>query len=253
MAVARVRQTGRTRRDAARRNSRMDVSQTDRTVPSTMLRTHTDAIAFLEAAGVPASRRDWAMGDAVVIPLGHASTRDGIPVHPAVVWLVPSERSWAIRQPVAQLERELSFLTLRDACDSVIAIARAFALFQTCEACQSPAQLAFGERPRSPEFWVALRCLTCGAQVESDGTGSLPDELRALELIRNGTWSVSVERPAEPGQSAILRRELQLDLPQLATLKGQLPGAVFAGTFAEASRLCASLGKVMEANLRQAG
>jgi hypothetical protein len=218
-----------------------------------MLRTHADAITFLEAAGVPASRRDWVMGDTIVVPLGHASMRDGITVHPAVAWLVPFEDSWAIRQPVAELERELAFSTLRDACDAALAIARAFAIFRSCDTCKSPAQLAFGERPRSPEFWVALRCLSCGAQVESDGTGSLPDELRRLELTRNGTWSVSVKRPTAPTQWTALRRELKLDLPQLANLKRTLAGHVFAGTFAEASRLCTSLSKLIAAELRQDG
>jgi hypothetical protein len=135
----------------------------------------------------------------------------------------------------------------------VLGVARAFAVFRNCHSCNRSAQLAFGERRGSPEFWVTLCCLDCGAQVESDGVGCLPDDLRALELARNGTWVVSVERPTEPAQWAALRRELQLDLPELAQLKKSLPGNVFAGTFVEASRLCASLGKVVATALQQAG
>jgi len=218
-----------------------------------MLRTHADAIAFLQAAGVTASRRDWVLGDTVVVPLGHASTRDGITVHPAVAWLVPAADSWTIHQPVAQLERKLSFPTLGEACDLVLVIARAFAVFRSCHACNGSAQLDFGERLRSPEFWVALRCPDCGAEVESDDTGPLPDDLRALELTRNGTWSVLVARPTEASQWDVLRNELRLDLPSLVTLKGSLPGAAFTGTVTEASRLWMSLSKVMPADLQPAG
>jgi hypothetical protein len=215
-------------------------------------RTHADAIAFLEAAGVPASRHDWAMGDTVAVPLGHPSTHEGVTVHPAVAWLVPSGASWTLHQPVAEIYRELNFLNLEDACNAALGIARAFAAFRDCDSCNRPAQLAFGERRGSPEFWVTLRCLHCGAQVESDGVGRLPDDLRALELARNGTWAVSVERPTEPAQWAVLRRDLQLGLPELAHLKKSLPGNVFAGTFAEASRLYMLLGKVVAAALQQA-
>jgi hypothetical protein len=218
-----------------------------------MLRTHADAIAFLEAAGFAASRRNWELGDTVVVPLGHPSTRNGVTVHPAVAWLVPVESSWVVRQPLGQVERKLSFPTLREACDAVLVIARAFAVFRDCHQCGQLAQLSFGERHRSLQFWVALRCLHCGAQVESDDTGALPDDLRALELARNGTWSVSIDRPTEPAQWAALRRELLLDLSQLAGLKASLPDSVFAGTFAEAFRLCSSLGKVIAVDVRQAG
>jgi hypothetical protein len=206
-----------------------------------MLCSHADAIAFLEAAGVPASRREWGLGDTIVVPLGHPSTRDGITAYPAVAWLVPVESSWTIRQPVGQLERQLSFSTLQDACDAMLVIARAFAVLRDCQACHRSAQLDFGERGTSPQFWVALLCLHCGTRIESDDTGSLPDDLRALELARQGTWSVAVERPTEAAQWSSLRRELQLGLPELARLKASLPGNVFTGTFAEASRLCGAL------------
>ncbi len=218
-----------------------------------MLRTPADAIGFLQAAGISASRRDCALGDTIGVPLGHPSTRDGIAVHPAVAWLVPEADSWTILQAVDQFERKLSFPTLRQACDFVLLIASAFAVFRNCHVCNASAPLAFGERPRSAEFWVAVRCAHCGTQIESDDAGSLPDDLRALELTRNGTWSVLVARPTETRQWTALRHELRLDLPGLATLKGSLPGPVFAGTFAEASRLCASLSKVISVDLLQAG
>jgi hypothetical protein len=221
--------------------------------PLIMPRTHADAIALLEAAGVPASRRDWAMGNTIAISLGHPSTRDGIAVYPGIAWLVPSGAAWSINQPVGQLQRALSFPNLAEACNALLAIARAFTAFRACDSCKRAAQLAFGERLSSPEFWVSLSCVACGARVESDGTGSLPDDLRALELIRNGTWAVSVARPTEPAQWAALRRELRLGLPELAHWKESLPGSVFAGTFAEASRIRASLGKVLATELRHPG
>jgi hypothetical protein len=150
----------------------------------------------------------------------------------------------------------LSFSDLDTACDVAIDIARAFTATQPCDSCRLSAQLAFGERlaPNGLQFWVTTRCLHCGAQVESDGFGSLPANLRELELQRRGTWTVLAKPPAAPVQWSVLRRELELDLPELAKLKAALPGSVFLGTFAEASRLCTALTNAdILADLEQAG
>lgn len=134
----------------------------------------------------------------------------------------------------------------------MLVIARAFAVLRDCHSCNRSAQFDFGERFGSSRFWVAVRCPHCGAQIESDDTGPLPDDLRALELARRGAWSVAVERPTEVAHWTVLRRELRLGLPELARLKASLPGDVFVGTFAEASRLRLSLAEVMAADLQQA-
>jgi hypothetical protein len=60
-----------------------------------MQTSYSAAIAFLIESGVPASRREWAMGDTIVVPLGHPSTEHGVITYPAVAWLVPRpDRSW---------------------------------------------------------------------------------------------------------------------------------------------------------------
>jgi hypothetical protein len=61
-----------------------------------------------------------------------------------------------------------------------------------------------------------------------------------------------VERPTESAQWAALRRELGLGLPELARLKTLLPGNIFTGTFAEASRLRLSLAEIIATDLQQA-
>ena len=210
------------------------------------MQTHSEAIELLRAAGVPASRREWALGDTIVVPLGHPTLREGVTVHPSVAWLVPSEGSWRLEQPVGTKRRTLGFLDLDAACAAALELARVFAQTEPCHRCGQPAQLSFGEhRARDClQHWVASRCLACGAQFESDGTGPLPEDLRKLELGRQGAWAVRVERPTTSAHWTALRRELQLSLPELAELKGSLPGLVFTGTFAEAQRLQTALADI---------
>lgn len=210
------------------------------------MQTHSEAIELLREAGVPASRREWALGDTIVVPLGHPTLRDGTAVHQSVAWLVPSAGSWRLEQPVGQQQRTLRFPDLDAACAAALELARAYAQTEPCHRCGQPAQLSFGEHRAQGtlQHWVASRCLACGAQVESDGAGALPEHLRKLELRRQGAWVVRVERPTTSAQWTALRRELELSLPELAELKGSLPGLVFTGTFAEAQRLRAALADI---------
>jgi len=210
------------------------------------MQTHAEAIEFLRAAGVSASRREWVLGDTIVVPLGHPSLRNGSNVHPGVAWLVPSEGAWRLEQSVGQASRTQRFPDLEAACAAAVELAEAFAQTQPCHRCGQAAKLSFGERraPGTLQYWVAAYCEACGAQFESDGTGPLPEELRQLELRRQGAWAVRVERPTTAAQWAALRSALDLSLSELAELKGSLPGGVFTGTFAEAQRLQAALADI---------
>lgn len=144
-----------------------------------MLHTHAEAIEVLLRAGIPASRRDWALGDTVVVPLGHPSTTNGITVHPSVAWLVPAAPGWRVEQAVANIPRILLCPDLGAACAVAIDIAQAFGLRRPCQHCNLDAEFDFGERdtPRGLQFWTAARCSHCGSQVEADGLGALPDGL----------------------------------------------------------------------------
>lgn len=221
-----------------------------------MQSTHSDAIALLVESGFPATRREWAMGDTIVVPLGHPSTKNGLTTYPAVSWLVPkSNESWDFVQ-VSSVERTRSFRDLDSACRAAIESARAFAFVRRCTHCGGISQVTFGEQIKgsSLEYWIAIYCTGCGSQVESNGTGSLPDDLREVELKRNGAWIVSSPRPQGPKQWAALRSELDLDLAGLAALKSTLPGRIFRGTFAEARRLrTALLAKTVNAVVEEAG
>jgi hypothetical protein len=205
-----------------------------------MLRSHSDAIRELERAGIRAERRDWVLGDTIVVPLGRPSTASGIELYPNVAWLVPrTSPRWELVQPVVSIERVREFESLDAACNAAIETARLFVLTDRCERCGSDAELDFRESAGDTQFqwWVSTRCASCGARSESDGAGPLPDSLREIELRRNGTWTATASPPSSAVAWSALRTALALDLAGLAALKARLPAAIFTGTFCEASRL----------------
>jgi hypothetical protein len=200
------------------------------------LNTHSDAIEVLRRAGIPASRREWVLGDTVVVPLGRPSSAGDITAYPAVAWLVPTATGWRFEQPVANIPRIVPCSDLSAACDLAIEIARSFTPKEPCTACGFPADLDFGDRSTFGriQHWTALRCAHCGSRTESDGVDPLPNHLRDLELLRYGAWAVVVESPVTTTQWKLLRPELRLSLQALRELKSRLPGRVFSGTFPEA-------------------
>lgn len=201
-------------------------------------------------------RREWTLGDTVVVPLGRPSVRDGTTVHPSVLWLIPLGSGWRLEQHVAQIPRSESFVTLAAACNRAIEIAQSFAPTERCAGCGLAAELDFGEHHTGADlaFWVSSRCENCAAQIESDGIGPLPEYLRQLERRRHGIWSVVVRRALGPAQWQAIRRELNLTVPALGDLKATLPGPIFVGTFAEAVRLCRILERAgVVAAVEQAG
>jgi len=103
------------------------------------MHTHDDAIAALLKHGIAASRREWALGDTVVVPLGHPSTTHGITVYPTVAWLVPShEHSWKLVREVGGTSRTREHPDLDSACLAVFEIAAAFAFFGRAPPAESP-------------------------------------------------------------------------------------------------------------------
>jgi SAM-dependent methyltransferase len=112
-------------------------------------------------------------------------------------------------------------------------------LHGTCSACGGQQRQSFGERVHVARstWYLSTFCEGCRAASEADGPDRLPDDLRAIELARNGRWSVFVDRaPPTHGWSSI-RAALDLDLGAVSALKERLPCVVFEGTFAEALRV----------------
>jgi hypothetical protein len=67
--------------------------------------------------------------------------------------------------------------------------------------------------------------------------GSLPDELRRLELERHGTWSVEIDGSQQTAGWSKIREALSLSMSALQELRRRLPGSIFQGTLAEALTL----------------
>jgi hypothetical protein len=207
------------------------------------MRDHADAIEFLRAHGIEATRRVWALGDTVVVPLGPPSRdRHGMVVDPRLSWLVPrDEGSWDVLQLVGLCIRRRRFSALREACTEALHQYGLWERVGRCPDCRGDLLMAFGESFRPDQggivWWEGTRCRSCGAQAEADGRDRLPAELRTIELERNGRWGVSVSRaPTLSGWSAI-RQALGLDLTRVSAMRRRVPGVVYDGTFAEAQRI----------------
>jgi hypothetical protein len=79
-----------------------------------------DAIEYLEDHGVPATARDWALGETIVacqLPEEHR----GITVWKQALCLAPEEGQWFIQDITQQWSERLTFPDLKSACDHVIA------------------------------------------------------------------------------------------------------------------------------------
>jgi hypothetical protein len=205
------------------------------------MRDHTDAIEFLQRRGIPATRRVWALGDTVVVPLGPMSADSaGIVVYRSVAWLVPGAGGrWDLVHHVFQHERRLSFGSLEQACEAALRLRSIQEPTDACPECGGRRQLSFGERIRGGELvWFrSTFCESCGARVEADGGDRLPDDLRATELARHGRWGVTISRaPTVSGWIAV-RDALCLDLSAVSALKNRIPCVAFEGTFMEALRV----------------
>ncbi len=58
------------------------------------MKTRTEAVAFLRNAGFDAAKRDWAMGETIVVPAEpDAEPNTGIVVYRRVIYLVPNPQA----------------------------------------------------------------------------------------------------------------------------------------------------------------
>lgn len=210
------------------------------------MQTHGHAIEFLRARGVAATRREWALGDTVVVPIGAGTTGpDGITVYRAMMWLVPHEGGWDVVQPVRSHERRIHRGSLSEACETVLALLQLYDLREECSVCGGRREWSFGERVMAGglQWFVSRLCGECGYCTEADGHDSLPEDLRALELARSGSWCVRLRAVNSVHGWKAVREALALDLQAVAALRRELPCDVFVGTYAEALRVLERMGK----------
>jgi hypothetical protein len=197
-------------------------------------------VELFRAQGFPATRRVWALGDTVAIPVGPEESHGGVVAYRFVAWLAPrGAEGWDFVHPLFAHERRLPFDTLERACEAALRLLPLHDPHDTCPACGGPRRVAFGERPPPAlsRWYLSTSCASCGARAECDGDGDLPDDLRAMEEARNGRWAVVVTREPTTRGWQDLRSALGLELSALVELRRRLPGVVFEGTFAQAYRI----------------
>jgi len=109
-----------------------------------------------------------------------------------------------------------------------------------CPRCRTVGVKTFGERTVGVElrWWTSTSCLACVSRSEGDGTGSLPLDLRAIEIAKAGSFHILVHTDDVPTVLMRLRKTLSIDLRETAALMHALPCPLFSGsTRAEAERL----------------
>lgn len=112
-----------------------------------------------------------------------------------------------------------------------------------CSRCGSSVEVAVGERVFNGNIvWFrSYQCQACGNQVEEDGRGTPPGEIRESLLEQDGEWSLVLAGSDDPAVLKALRQSLHLSITEAADLRKRLPGALFRGTKAEVERLVSLL------------
>jgi hypothetical protein len=219
------------------------------------MQTHDQAVEFFTSLGVSASRRVWALGDTVVLPIKPQEPGpSGIVVYAFVAWLVPAGNGWDLVHDVKQRSHHRHFLSLEDACAAARELLALQDYTDACPDCGGERGVSFGERSRSGRlhWYVSTACRSCSAHSEADGADSLPGDLRSVALARDGTWAVFVEPQQTPSGWKTIREALRIDVSALAKLRQRLPAPLLLGTIGEADALAErlSLGGV-RADVRQ--
>jgi hypothetical protein len=88
--------------------------------------TRDQAVTFLEARGVSAKQRRWAMGDTIEVPLGSPTIQAGITIYPDVVWLLEDgvPPCWYLVRIIMQRESRAEFESLEAACNEALELSR---------------------------------------------------------------------------------------------------------------------------------
>lgn len=77
------------------------------------------------------------------------------------------------------------------------------------ECCGKTAIESSGDTPFDLElkWWFSVTCNECGMCIEGEGGEQLPDDLREIELSKNGTWGVLVRSGSPSDGDSSLRPE----------------------------------------------
>jgi hypothetical protein len=86
-------------------------------------------------------------------------------------------------------------------------------------------------------WWRAYHCSACGNQIEEDGHGDPPDDIKLAILQQDGEWGLMID-PQQVDRRMIvfikiMRQTLKLSLRAAADLSNRLPGPLVIGTRAE--------------------
>lgn len=88
------------------------------------------------------------------------------------------------------------------------------------------------------KWYLSFRCPCCGKANEVDGMEDIPIEIRDAILQQEGEWGLVIEGSNKASSVlAILRRELNLSLNEIARLRKLIPGIVLTGTKTEMEKL----------------
>jgi len=87
-------------------------------------------------------------------------------------------------------------------------------------------------------WYLSFKCPCCGKATQVDGMDDIPIEIRNAILQQEGKWGLIIEDVNKtPSLLAILRKELNLSLNEIAQLRKLIPGIVLTGTKIEMERL----------------
>jgi hypothetical protein len=116
---------------------------------------------------------------------------------------------------------------------------------ERCRTCTAETDVVVGQAIYDGELvWHrGYRCTYCGVQIEEDGRGSAPDDVRRAILQQEGEWALTLEEPGRRATTALklLRQALSLSLGEVEELRKLIPGTVVSGTKTEMERLSAIL------------
>jgi hypothetical protein len=110
-------------------------------------------------------------------------------------------------------------------------------LKEICRSCGAELEAAVGQAVvRHRLYWHrSFSCQHCGAQIEEDGYGIPPHDVRFAILRDEGEWTLVLDDLAERTTLALklIRQALGLSLVETAAVRKHIPGAVLDGTQAE--------------------
>jgi hypothetical protein len=111
-----------------------------------------------------------------------------------------------------------------------------------CEKCNQNIniQVAQSIYNRKLVWSVSYICPHCGNQIEEDGNGYPPKNIRELILEIEGEWNLNItniDSKAIITLMKTLRESLNLSLPEVLKIKEKIPGCIMTGTKFELDRL----------------